>query len=65
MDPRSLRLNFEITLAVYDPLFTSQLRQLQERYLQQSVWLDAEQWRKRPIALRFLENLAQLLSPLL
>jgi len=65
MDPRSLRLNFEITLAVYDPIFTSQLRQLQEQYLQHSEWLDAEQWRKRPIALRFLENLAQLLSPLL
>lgn len=65
MDPRSLRLNFEITLAVYDPHFSQQLRRLQEQYLQQSLWLDAEKWRRRPIALRFLENLAQLLSPLL
>lgn len=65
MDPRSLRLNFEITLAVYDAQFTEQLRRLQERYLQQSEWLDAEQWRKRPLGVRFVENLAQLLSPLL
>ena len=29
LDPRSLQLNFEITLAIYDELFTGQLRELQ------------------------------------
>ncbi|MBX3420246.1 MAG: cardiolipin synthase [Pirellulaceae bacterium] len=65
MDPRSLRLNFEVTLAVYDPQFTVQLRQLQESYLRQSQWLDAQQWKQRPVISRFIENVAQLLSPLL
>jgi cardiolipin synthase len=65
MDPRSLRLNFEITLAVYDSVFTHELRQLQLRYLEQSEWLTLERWNKRGVGSRVIENLAKLLSPLL
>ena len=65
MDPRSFRLNFEITLAVYDDRFTSDLRSLQQSYLDQSSNVDLEQWRKRSPLTRFAEKAARLLGPLL
>jgi cardiolipin synthase len=65
MDPRSLRLNFEITLAIYDAAFTGDLRSLQLKYLQRSQWLQLEDWQKRGLANKLLENLARLVSPLL
>ncbi len=65
MDPRSFRLNFEITLAIFDPVFTSQLRDLQQSYIDQSEMMDLESWRKRPFHSRLIENTARLLGPLL
>lgn len=65
MDPRSLRLNFEVTLAIHDPKFTAQLRALQQSYIANGKELDLEQWRNRGLHMRVLENLAKLLSPLL
>ena len=65
LDPRSLMLNFEITLAVYDRGFTEALRALQERYIASSTRFDLHAWKARPISRRFLENVARLLSPLL
>jgi cardiolipin synthase len=65
MDPRSFRLNFEVTLAVYDKKFTTQLRELQEQYLAQSTFMNADLWHRRSNATRFIENSARLLSPLL
>lgn len=65
MDPRSLRLNFEVTLAIYDPKFTAQLRALQQRYIAQGQELNMTQWQNRGLHMRILENLAKLLSPLL
>ena len=35
LDPRSLHLNFEITLAIYDAAFTTELEELQQEYAQQ------------------------------
>jgi cardiolipin synthase A/B len=65
MDPRSFRLNFEITLAVYDRVFTKTLRELQQSYINQSEMMDAEAWSERSSLLRFVENVARLVSPLL
>ena len=65
LDPRSLLLNFEITLAVYDRGFTESLRALQARYIKSSTKFDLEAWKERPPSRRFLENVARLLSPLL
>ncbi|MEQ1827200.1 MAG: cardiolipin synthase [Pirellula sp.] len=65
MDPRSFRLNFEITLAVYDDVFTQSLRELQQSYLDQSELMDAETWHKRSRTSKFGENLGRLVSPLL
>lgn len=65
LDMRSLRLNYEITLMVYDAEFSQQLRQLQDQYLAESIPIDLKTREQRPLQERLLENAAQLLSPLL
>jgi len=65
LDMRSLWLNFEVTLAVYDAGFASELQQLQERYLSDSVELDAQALADRPFHTRLVENTARLIGPLL
>jgi cardiolipin synthase len=65
LDPRSMFLNFEITLAIYDPSFTESLRELQRTYGRQCRPLDLAAWRSRPWTRQFAQNLARLLGPLL
>jgi cardiolipin synthase len=65
LDPRSLRLNFEISLAIYDRQFTARLRELQQMYIDQSELMDLASWQSRPLQQRIAENAARLLSPLL
>jgi cardiolipin synthase len=65
LDPRSLRLDFEITLAVYDAEFTSHLRRLQQHYLDGSAVLALAECRSRSALERFAEDTARLLGPLL
>jgi cardiolipin synthase len=65
LDIRSFMLNFEVTLIVYGSPFATGLADLQERYALQSTALCLAEWRQRPIAQRFLENLIHLASPLL
>jgi cardiolipin synthase len=64
-DQRSLRLNFEISLIVYDIDFASKLQVLVESYLAQSDYIDPKVWAKRPRWHHYLENAAHLTSPLL
>lgn len=65
LDMRSFYLNYEISLVVYDKDFACKLRELQQQYLQSSQQLDLERWLARPALLRFAQQTAQLLSPLL
>ena len=65
LDPRSLRLDFEITLAAYDRDFTLAVRQLQQSYLDGSTPLDLATCRARSSLERFAEDAARLVSPLL
>ena len=65
LDPRSLRLDFEVTLAVYDAEFTAALRRLQQSYLEKSEWLDLAACRARFAVERFTEDAARLVGPLL
>jgi cardiolipin synthase len=65
LDPRSLRLNFEITLAVYDRQFSKSLTELQNKYLGRSRRLTLDECRRRSGTTRFVENTARLLGPLL
>ena len=64
-DQRSLRLNFEISLIVYNEAFCAKLEQLIESYLSQSDFIDPLVWAKRPRWNHYLENAAHLASPLL
>lgn len=65
LDMRSLWLNFEISLLVYDRDFTGQLQLLQNIYLKESEELDFEKWNRRPAWRRFLEDACRLAGPLL
>ena len=65
LDPRSLRLNFEITLAVYDREFNSRVRELQQSYLAQSRRLDLESCLARSRAMQFFQNTVRLVGPVL
>jgi cardiolipin synthase len=65
LDPRSMRLNFEILLAVYNRDFTTRLRDLQQRYIDASQLLDFETYQSRPWIKQTAENFARLLAPLL
>jgi cardiolipin synthase len=65
LDPRSMRLDFEITLAIYGVDFTTALRQLQEHYLSDSSILDLVACRSRSVMERFKEDAARLVGPIL
>jgi len=64
-DVRSFLLNFECTLFVYDQDFAGHLRFMQRHYISESHLVDLKAWRRRPVAQQFLDNCAQLLSPML
>ncbi len=65
LDPRSLMLNFEITLAVYDPEFTNELRGLQHDYRDRSAQVQLDVLRRQSYRERLTNNIARLVSPLL
>jgi len=65
LDPRSLRLNFEITLSVYDREFNARVRELQHTYLAQSRQLDLESCLARSQAMQFFQNTVRLVGPVL
>jgi cardiolipin synthase len=64
-DQRSLRLNFEISLIVYNEDFCNKLQKLITTYLEKSDYVDLDAWSKRPQWHHYLENAAHLTSPLL
>lgn len=65
LDMRSLWLNYEVALFVYDADFASALLDLQQSYIAQSDRLDPEAWAARSFRQRFVDNTLRLASPLL
>ncbi len=65
LDMRSLHLNFELMLAVYDRGFNAALLQLQLGYARNAPPLDAAAWRARSARERLLEGAASLVAPML
>jgi len=65
LDPRSLHLNFEVTLAIYDRMFTEQLRDLQRSYLEKCQPFDLPAWEGRPHWVRVADDVGRLIGPLL
>jgi cardiolipin synthase len=64
-DMRSFWLNFEITLILYDDDFASVLRFMQVGYLDNAEEVSLDAWRARSRGRVLLDNIAQLLGPIL
>ena len=65
LDNRSMHLNFEMMLLVFDRGFVHDLTQLQRGYERRARQLQPLLWHKRSYGQRFLEGVCYLLSPLL
>lgn len=65
MDKRSFTINFEISMLVYHHGFLKDLRTLQESYIRDSIRIEPDRWRLRRVHERVMQNVLQLLSPLL
>ena len=65
LDMRSLHLNFELMLAVYDAGFNAALLALQRSYAKDARPLDAAAWGARSRGQRLLEGAASLVAPML
>lgn len=65
LDMRSLWINYEVALFVYEPEFARDLAALQRTYLEDSDHLDPATWGARSFKERFLENALRLVSPIL
>ncbi|MXP67386.1 cardiolipin synthase [Pantoea sp. Aalb] len=65
LDMRSFWLNFELTLAIDDARFGSDLARIQDDYIASSYLLDDAIWIKRAWWQRIIEKLFHFLNPLL
>ncbi|MBX3444136.1 MAG: cardiolipin synthase [Planctomyces sp.] len=64
-DPRSLLLNFEVGLALYDAAIARELEQHFEADLEHCRSIRREEWERRPVRSIFAENVCRLFSPVL
>ncbi len=65
LDMRSFWLNFETTLIIYNSDFTAKIRDKQKQYEIQSQHLRLDDLKARPLTVKFKENVALLIGPLL
>ncbi len=65
IDIRSFALNAEASLLVHDPAVARQLHALNELHFAHSDLLTAEEWARRPLAIRVSQNVARLADSLL
>jgi cardiolipin synthase len=65
IDVRSLRLNFETCLAVYDENFANIVKSVVLSDQAHSSAIDLQAWKQRPFGRKLLENTASLLTPML
>lgn len=65
MDRRSFGINFELSVFLYDDGVTDRLREVQSRYMADSVSITETAWARRSRWRKMIENGMQLLAPLL
>lgn len=65
LDVRSLHLNYESNLAIYDDNFTNKLKEILLDDQVQSEEIILDNWLRRPLRTQMLENLAHLMMPML
>jgi len=64
MDSRSLILNYETNLVVFDPVFVERLRLVVQEDFEQADEVVYAQWRLRPKIYRLIENFFNLFHPI-
>jgi len=64
-DSRSLMLNFELAVVMYDARIAEQLEHQFDADVARSAKIDAEQWFARPVRHRLAENTCRLFAPVL
>jgi cardiolipin synthase len=64
MDSRSLKLNYETNLAIFDSLFAERLRFVIQDDLDHADEIEYSQWRLRPNRQRLIENFFNLFHPI-
>jgi cardiolipin synthase len=65
LDVRSLRLNYETNLAVYDSRFANALKRILLEDIAASTEVRLEEWNRRSHGARIAENFCNLLTPIL
>ena len=65
MDMRSFALQCEVRLLVYNEATVKALHAVQQRYFAGAPVLTLEEWRRRPAAVRLLQNMARLVDAVL
>ncbi len=65
IDIRSFALNAEINMLIYDAEVVAKLRVVQERYFSNSKLLTRAEWKRRPLAVKVIQNTARLADSLL
>ncbi|MDN5761218.1 MAG: cardiolipin synthase [Microlunatus sp.] len=62
MDIRSFNLDFEVSMMGTGGRFVAQMREVEDMYRSMSRELTAEEWKKRPLHKRWLDNVMRLTS---
>ncbi|WP_229659887.1 cardiolipin synthase [Tersicoccus solisilvae] len=65
MDMRSFALNLEVSTLVHGGAFVTDLDRVVARYRANSAVLELDQWRQRPLGVKFLDNVCRLTSALM
>lgn len=65
LDVRSLKLNYETNLMIYDGPFIDRLKSVMLEEIALSQEIDLARWRQRPLAHRMRENACSILTPIL
>lgn len=65
LDNRSFRLNFELTLVMFDALFAKQVEVMLEQDFSQSVSISIDEYQQAPAWKKFAMHVAKLFSPIL
>jgi cardiolipin synthase len=65
LDRRSLFLNYENVLLIFDADCVDRLRAMQAGFLSAAEPVDPRRWERRPRRVQYLQHTAKLLSPLL
>ena len=64
MDIRSFNLDFEVSVMCVSRSLTTAMRQVEDHYRSMSRELTLEEWRRRPLRKRYVDNVMRLTSAL-